>query len=797
MHVYPWRWLVSIVAVTGLLFLIVAGCGPVREDRSINWSSGGESVGFQHGQEGVFIADKDTGKLIKVFQPDPDVLATSSPLWSPVGRQLLFTTARDPKGQPAVDVGILQGENPAGNIYHQRDIIYTCWLCEEASAEKATKPIALFEAACDHVGYVAANLVVRWHPQGQRILYIKQTGEQQHGLFEYDLESKQSRQVLPHSSQDLIFDWTPDGTHLVCVLGSAKEPQETDGIWIGRPGDDDWWQVPNSGQFAKAELSSVLEQLRATRPAWTADGTRFAFASYVPGMTKEEPGRHTLWFGTLANQQMEELVQGDQPYRELHWSPDNKQLGMLRGEQDAALHLLPLGKPLSQPINNKPVRRFAGWNKDGSHLAYVVPDGSVVDEDDMWAFLLVPDIEARDAVYITDRTGATPGQQVFSGLRVTFPQWSPKDDKLSLWVTFSPAYRSLVSHLLGWGLRRGDPAAIFDLKTREMSWMAVNAQEKIQIGHYHLLKHDYAQAWRWYEEAERELPPPKAATPREFLEALQSLSGPRDFSFFQYHCLTKLERPDDARRKLEQFQQNFLPKLPEAPPQAGTTKQSSAPAQEEIATERLMRELLDPSGVFSQLLRDLYMAEVFLSVDAAADGEAFFRQSLAAADTDQARLSHALVLGEMLLLQKKHAAYAELATDKITPLLFQFSKPQSADRRRNLIDPQGLLDMVGMFTLMPLATPDFLAGLPAEQVQKLLPSWHALREKATSDFGRLQVDLVLHASYQRLGMEKEQREIIQRVRDNPTDAMELPNRDDMNKAIGTVRKEIRGMFRLR
>jgi hypothetical protein len=66
---------------------------------------------------------------------------------------------------------------------------------------------------------------------------------------------------------------------------------------------------------------------------------------------------------------------------------------------------------------------------------------------------------------VADGAGREPGSEVFSGMRVTFPQWSPTEDKLSLWVTFNPPHRSFVSMLLGWGLRPGDPAAVFDLKT--------------------------------------------------------------------------------------------------------------------------------------------------------------------------------------------------------------------------------------------------------------------------------------------------------------------------------------------
>src|SRR5262249_42904541 len=149
----------------------------------------------------------------------------------------------------------------------------------------------------------------------------------------------------------------------------------------------------------------------------------------------------------------------------------------------------------------------------------------------------------------------------------------------------------------GRGLRPGDPAAIFDMKMRKLNWMAVNPQEKAQIGHYYLLKRDYQEAWRWYAEVERELPAATPAAPIVSLENLRNDPGARDFSFFQYLCLTKLGRHDQARAKLEQFQQNFLPKVAETVP--GDQK----PGQD--SPERRLRELFDPNGVPAQLLRDL------------------------------------------------------------------------------------------------------------------------------------------------------------------------------------------------
>ena len=114
-----------------------------------------------------------------MFQPGADVLATSTPLWSPKGRKLIFTTARAADGDPAAStqaqrrseaccVADPNPTRPATSSF-QIPVVYTCWLRDEAAGEP---PVKLFEAKCDHVGYVAANLAVRWHPQGDRIVYV-------------------------------------------------------------------------------------------------------------------------------------------------------------------------------------------------------------------------------------------------------------------------------------------------------------------------------------------------------------------------------------------------------------------------------------------------------------------------------------------------------------------------------------------------------------------------------------------------------------------------------------------------
>jgi hypothetical protein len=309
MRLDPWIRC-ALVGLAPCLFAVLTGCNqPVRENRTITWSADGKAVGFQHGADGVFVAGPDGKGLRKIFQPGPDVLATSPPRWSPAGRRLLFTTARAAEPDPAANQPAPGDPDPAGRTYQQRPVVYTCWLWAESPAEPPPQPVRLFEAACDHVGYVAADLAVRWHPQGDRVLYVHQVAGQGHGLFEYDLNARTSRRIFVQPGEALIFDWSPDQAHLACVVGGTRPDPEKDGIWIGRPEGAAWWHVPQSEALAAGPLPAVLERLQATRPTWTPDGSRFAFRSFQPG-PDGAGGRHFLRLGTPATQQVQTVASG-------------------------------------------------------------------------------------------------------------------------------------------------------------------------------------------------------------------------------------------------------------------------------------------------------------------------------------------------------------------------------------------------------------------------------------------------------------------------------------------------------
>jgi hypothetical protein len=645
--------------------------------------------------------------------------------------------------------------------------------------------VKLFEAQCDHTGYIGANLAVRWHPKGDRILYLDKTAEHRLNLFEFDLETKNTQRVFDHDAQAMVFDWDKTGSYLAVVTGGLEPVSvningpngkvtgggvttnpDADGLWLLRTGKNDWWHVPDSHELARADLFSLIERLRATLPIWTSDGSRLAFATSTSGKNKE-PDHYKLRIGDAALREVSVLAEGDDPYRDLNWSTDGDRLGFVHGKDFGDLNILRTKDKQLTEVRKADVVRFAGWDHAGKRLAYVVAEP--IANDSPWTTLLFPEPGARNAVYLADGDGTQPGKVVFSGLRVTFPKWSPTEDKLSLWLTFTPTHPSLVSKMFGPGMPIGDPAATLDVTTGQITWMATNAFEKAQIGHYHLIRKEYDQAWQWYTDAERELKPDDKDKAQAFLHS-------RDFSFFEYFCLTKLGRDAEAREELELFKRLFTP-----PPADKDAKKIDPNGK---SLQALIQE---GNPALASLLRNLYAAEALLSLGAVQEVQAFLEKEMKDSPVLGEQLSAAIVLSQIHLLQKQHVAYARLATDVLLPYALKNWKPNTNGQIDWFGQDESGLVSFTVLALAPLTALDFVKTLPVEEVRKLQPRWTEMRAGVKEDAPQLGLDLVLRAAHDRLGQDKEKKEAAERIEKNPARAQLLTPEADKN-LVAALRK---------
>jgi hypothetical protein len=725
-------------AFCALVLAAVAGCNPgVREDRAITFAPDGGAA-FQHGTEGVFITDGE-GPPRKIFQPGPDVVAVSPPLWAPSDRRLLFTTARR-VGKNFTPVG---EADPAGNLYAEGETVYTCWLRAAPDGDDP-RPEPLFEAPCEHPGYVAANLAVRWDQGGKRVLHVRRTAKGRHALFTYDLATKATTRIFPHEAAGLAFAWSPGNRYVACALAEpAGSSSPHAGLWIGRPGEEGWWRVPGSED--PSSCVHPLDQARGLLPDWAPGDDRLAFAVVRP-TPKGSAGKCWVIAAAPARRRAEVAAEDTEPFHDVHWRPDGSVLGAVAGSPGRLVRIDP-AKGHARPEGPENVVNFAGWDAAGGRLAYTTRE-PVPGAKGTWAFLFIPEPAARMAVCVRDEGASGPGRRLLGGLQVTFPRWASAGPTLSLWATFRAPWRSWPTVLMEMGsspddplrglrLRPGDPAVLVDSHTGALSWKAADPGEEVQLGHYHLLRREYAQAWHRY-------------------ERVGDAGGP-GVAFFHYYCLEKMGKHEEAGRELRRFGKTFLDSY-------RTTKRptSNGPPSAPFGAAGP-----GPSDEMLRHWQDLYAAEVFLALDAAADGEVFFRKALADARTDDDRLSKALVAGQFLLLSRRNAEYAELATDTVLPLLYRSWKPHGPGAEPLNNAANALLAYSDGLSLVPLFAPEFLAGLSRKQVSALIPRWEKARGLADDDVKRLGIDLFLAAAHARSGHDDEARRARERVAANP------------------------------
>ncbi len=179
---------------------------------------------------------------------------------------------------------------------------------------------------------------------------------------------------------------------------------------------------------------------------------------------------------------------------------------------------------------------------------------------------------------------------------------------------------------------------------------------------------------------------------------------------------------------------------------------------------------MQPGEIGPRLLQDLYIAQVLLSLDASDQARESFRSVLApgSSETETARLSAAVVLSQVLLLDRRHDEYAELATETLAPLLLKRHHARPGQPPSDTLDlARQIPDLAGGLALLPLSSRTFLSGLTDARLKSMVARWEVLRNQADDDLARLVVDLALEASYGQLGRKDQGRQALERIQKNP------------------------------
>lgn len=713
--------------VCSLMAMCFIGCSQnaVQESRTIHFGSDGTAT-FQHGRAGVFI-DVD-GETRTIFEPDETVLATSSPLWSHDKRYVIFTTATAANQKNnAANHAPNWNSSPDGRQFLKQAVHFECWLYDTKSAD-GTKPRVVFESNCGHVGYVAANLAAKWSPDGTAIAFVAANARGQHALKRWDIASETESQIFPHAVDWMTFEFAADESHLVV----CTEDGTNEGVWIGSPGDKetDWWHVAKGrGQHqlrtATASLGTLfrftgmadspLERLRGLQPAWSANQQQFAFTTHKK--IDEQTDAFQIHLGSLATETVQVLKESKEPLSDVQFHPDGKQLGFIQYtrhlnylvSRQSSLQAISLEGTNESTLSDRRVHQFAGWNTSGDAFAIVSPTNRKKGPDN-WAFAMVPASPGREALVVSGSDGE---REVFSGMRVTFPNWSPDGKQISFWTTFTPLRQSWQTLAGGDGLHQGDPAATINVATKEIHWMPVSAIEKLQIGHYYLLKGNNAEALKWYDEAEPDLPAITDSN-RSHLS-----SAP----LYRSICLNRMERRSEAKAAFDKFIA-----LTTTPAEPGVQ-----PDQADIDAAAMNRYM--------------FLLEIYLSVDGLDECKQLLQTQMADSESTPAQqLAKQIALSQVLLLQDNRSAYLQLVTDKLLPSAIQVVGSTKHSISQLMFDAPMLLGT--QLSLLPLLSGEFLNELDLADLEQAIAKFENLRTEENSPLTSLVLDKLLATAHQ-------------------------------------------------
>lgn len=513
-----WRWATLVFAC------VLVGCsGVAQEDRTIVFSNSGETVAFQHGDDGVYSAT-EAGETEKIYELQPGELLASTPHYRPGNDdEFVFCVARVHKSVIEDDANSEEmqailgdwDQMPSGRVLLPIPIEYTCYIKQTSESE----PQLLFTASANHLGVVGTNMAVKFSPDGESLLFADMNDSGGMLLKRYSLASNSQEVLWDRPAHVLAFEHSPSGQYLACAaLGLANGGESLLAI---RSTDSeerkDWgWQMVNDSLPLSGSFDH-LAMARSSLPVFNADDSRLAYVRVEKGRQQNgQSGKslYKLFSRVLTGHTDESLWESEYAPADIHWHPGEPILVWRATEADdrRSIKLFSFSAesladfPLAN-LTDEPIDRFVGFSPSGKRLAFTTfARSDQAGSSDM----LVPGSLPRNSLFLLEfrsegedlGADAKSLKPVLEDVRLTFVNWSPSQEKLSGWGTYVDTHRSIGGALVERPETPGDPPFVYDAESQTLEWLPTSPLEKAYVGYYCLLHQENQEAAKWFVQSE-------------------------------------------------------------------------------------------------------------------------------------------------------------------------------------------------------------------------------------------------------------------------------------------------------
>lgn len=167
-------------------------------------------------------------------------------------------------------------------------------------------------------------------------------------------------------------------------------------------------------------------------------------------------------------------------------------------------------------------------------------------------------------------------------------------------------------------------------------------------------------------------------------------------------------------------------------------------------------------------LRDLYLAQVLLSVGGVQDAIAFFETPSSPSESQAGELSRHIMVAQLHLVNGDKVAYARYCAEHLIPQVLQLSDesvltPHSVFGRAVANDSPDLLVTHGAMTILPTWSTEFLGWIPDDTLRDLTATWEEIEIDSSKSTQQLWVDLFLRVAYARQNRMEDLAEVERRI----------------------------------